>query len=116
MKNIAKPVPVYHLVHETAAQVSPRSAPQPAGRRLSIVVLPFLNLSRDPEQEYFVDGATESLTTELSRIAGSFVIARNTAFSYKGKLADVKPTNSACAMCSKAASRPPARGSASAPS
>jgi TolB-like protein/class 3 adenylate cyclase/tetratricopeptide (TPR) repeat protein len=53
--------------------------------RLSIVVLPFANLSSDPEQEYFSDGITEDLTTDLSRISGSFVIARNTAFSYKGK-------------------------------
>jgi hypothetical protein len=52
---------------------------------LSIVVLPFANLGGDPEQEYFVDGVTESLTTDLSRISGSFVIARNTAFTYKGK-------------------------------
>jgi TolB-like protein len=49
--------------------------------RLSIVVLPFANLGGDPEQEYFVDGVTESLTTDLSRISGAFVIARNTAFT-----------------------------------
>jgi TolB-like protein len=54
------------------------------------VVLPFTNLSGDPEQEYFVDGVTESLTSDLSRIAGSFVIARNTAFTYKGKPFNVK--------------------------
>jgi TolB-like protein len=53
-------------------------------------VLPFSNIGGDPEQEYFVDGVTESLTTDLSRIRGSFVIARNTAFTYKGKSADVK--------------------------
>jgi TolB-like protein/Tfp pilus assembly protein PilF len=58
--------------------------------RLSIVVLPFANLSRDPEQEYFVDGVTESLTTDLSRISGSFVIGRHTAFTYKGKAVDLK--------------------------
>ncbi len=58
--------------------------------RLSIVVLPFANIGGDPEQEYFVDGVTESLTTDLSRISGSFVIARNTAFTYKGKPVDVK--------------------------
>ncbi|HXP03849.1 MAG TPA: adenylate/guanylate cyclase domain-containing protein [Stellaceae bacterium] len=58
--------------------------------RLSIVVLPFENLSRDPDQDYFADGITEDLTTDLSRIAGSFVIARNTAFTYKGKSVDVK--------------------------
>ena len=51
---------------------------------LSIVVLPFANLSGDPAQDYFADGVTENLTTELSRIKDSFVIARNTAFTYKG--------------------------------
>jgi TolB-like protein len=60
------------------------ASPQPA-RRLSIVVLPFANLSGDPEQDYFADGVTESLTTDLSRISGSFVIARNTAFAFKEK-------------------------------
>jgi TolB-like protein len=54
------------------------------------VVLPFLNLSDDPEQEYLADGITDDLTTDLSRIAGSFVIARNGAFTYKGKPAEVK--------------------------
>jgi len=57
---------------------------------LSFVVLPFDNLSRDPDQEYFADGITDDLTTDLSRISGSFVIARNTAFTYKGKPVDVK--------------------------
>ena len=52
---------------------------------LSIVVLPFTNLSGDPAQDYFADGVTENLTTDLSRIRGSFVIAHNTAFTYKGK-------------------------------
>jgi hypothetical protein len=58
--------------------------------RLSLVVLPFANIGGDPEQEYFADGVTESLTTDLSRISGAFVIARNTAFAYKGKAGDVK--------------------------
>jgi adenylate cyclase len=58
--------------------------------RLSLVALPFANLSGDPEQEYFADGITDDLTTDLSHLAGSFVIARNTAFSYKGKPVDVK--------------------------
>ena len=53
-------------------------------------MLPFANIGGDPEQDYFVDGVTESLTTDLSRIAGSFVIARNTAFTFKGKAVDVK--------------------------
>jgi len=58
--------------------------------RLSIVVLPFTNLSSDPSQNYFADGITENLTTDLSRIRNSFVIARNTAFTFKGKSIDTK--------------------------
>jgi TolB-like protein len=58
--------------------------------RLSLVVLPFANLGNDPDQEYFVDAITDDLTTDLSRISGSVVIARTTAFTYKGKAADVK--------------------------
>jgi TolB-like protein len=65
-------------------------ATQTPAARLSIVVLPFANLSDDPEQDYFADGVTESLTTDLSHIAGSFVIARNTAFTFKGKAVGVK--------------------------
>jgi adenylate cyclase len=63
--------------------------PAQAGH-FSIVALPFANLSGDPSQDYFADGVTENLTTELSRIKDSFVIARNTAFSYKGKSVDAK--------------------------
>jgi TolB-like protein len=73
--------------NETAGPVE-RTADTPP--RLSIVVLPFANLSGDREQDYFVDGVTESLTTDLSRIAGSFVIARNSAVSYKGGAVDVR--------------------------
>jgi adenylate cyclase len=61
-----------------------------APAHLSIVVLPFANLSGNPSQDYFADGVTENLTTALSRIPGSFVIARNTAFTYKGKSIDAK--------------------------
>jgi adenylate cyclase len=57
---------------------------------LSIVVLPFTNLSGDPSQDYFADGVTENLTTDLSRIKDSFVIAPNTAFTFKGKSVDAK--------------------------
>jgi adenylate cyclase len=63
------------------------STPAP---RLSFVVLPFANLSNDPDQEYFADVITDDLTTDLSRISDSFVIARTTAFTYKGKAIDVK--------------------------
>ena len=62
----------------------------PEAARLSLVVLPFANLSNDPNQDYFADGITENLTTDLSRIRGSFVIARNTAFTFKGKNIDAK--------------------------
>lgn len=57
---------------------------------LSVIVLPFANIGGDPAQDYFVDGVTESLTTDLSRIAGSFVIGRNTAFTFKGKAVDAR--------------------------
>jgi TolB-like protein len=74
---------------------APRAQRPPAAEvksapRLSIVVLPFSNLSNDPDQEYFADGITDDLTTDLSRISGSFVIARTTAFTYRGKPIDVK--------------------------
>ena len=59
-------------------------------RHLSLVVLPFANLSNDPAQDYFADGVTESLTTDLSRLSGAFVIARNTAFTFKGKNVDAR--------------------------
>jgi adenylate cyclase len=62
----------------------------PRAPRLSIVVLPFLNLSNDPEQEYFADGVSDDLTTDLSRISGSLVIARSSALTYKGKSVNAK--------------------------
>ena len=94
LKNIAEPVRVYSLQVGVATQPQPtvqaKLPSDSASPRLSIVVLPFANIGGDPEQEYFVDGVTESLTTDLSRIAGSFVIGRNTAFTYKGKAVDLK--------------------------
>ena len=65
-------------------------APPLAAQRLSIVVLPFANLSGDPAQDYLADALTDELTTGLARIRDSFVIARNTAFTYKGKPVDAK--------------------------
>ena len=93
LKNIAEPIRVYSLQVGAPAQAKPVSAPAPEKTmppRLSIVVLPFANIGGDPEQEHFVDGVTESLTTDLSRIRGAVVIARNTAFTYKGKALDAK--------------------------
>jgi TolB-like protein/class 3 adenylate cyclase len=93
LKNIAEPVRAYSLEVGAPAVVklAPVPAPEKSGPpRLSMVVLPFANIGGDLEQEHFVDGVTESLTTDLSRIRGAVVIARNTAFSYKGKPLDVK--------------------------
>ena len=93
LKNIIRPVRAYAVVLDRPL---PRTADsgtmkaQSSAPRLSIVVLPFANIGGDPEQDYFVDGVTESLTTDLSRISGAFVIARNTAFTLKGKAIDVK--------------------------
>ena len=88
LKNISRPVRAYAVSPKAD---SDRAIPLLASApRLSIVVLPFANISGDPEQEYFVDGVTESLTTDLSLIAGAFVIARNTAFTFKGKAVDAK--------------------------
>jgi DNA-binding winged helix-turn-helix (wHTH) protein len=71
-------------------QDTDQSAARPVVPRLSIVVLPFTNFSNDPELEHFADGITDDLTTDLSRISGGFVIARNTAFTFQGKPVDVK--------------------------
>src|SRR5271165_100006 len=75
--------------YRTAPVVATAPAPAEAAH-LSIVVLPFTNLSNDTSQDYFADGVTENLTTELSHIHNSFVIARNTAFSFKGKNVDAR--------------------------
>jgi adenylate cyclase len=97
VKNIARPVRVYALRPEAVADlpataVSPDTAAAEPGvaPRLSIVVLPFTNLSNDPEQQYVADGITEDLTTDLSRLANMFVISRNTAFTYRNKPIDTK--------------------------
>jgi adenylate cyclase len=97
VKNIARPVRVYALRPGAVADLPAPSVPsapaisQPAvAPRLSIVVLPFANLSNDPEQQYFADGITDDLTTDLSRIEGMLVISRNTAFTYQVKRVDTK--------------------------
>jgi adenylate cyclase len=86
LKNMAEPVRVY--------RVTGAHAPSPAGRiappsRLSIAVLPFTNMSGDPEQEYFSDGITEDIITDLSRVSALSVVSRNTVFTFKGKPVDI---------------------------
>jgi TolB-like protein/class 3 adenylate cyclase len=93
LKNIAEPIRVYSFEVGQLARAKPLpvSAPEKSvPPRLSMVVLPFANIGGDPEQEHFVDGVTESLTTDLSRIQSAVVIGRNTAFTYKGKPVDAK--------------------------
>ena len=97
VKNIARPVRVYALGPEViaalpTASVQPTTSNSPplVAPRLSIVVLPFANLSNDPDQQYFADGITEDVTTDLSRLAGMMVISRNTAFTYQNKRIDTK--------------------------
>jgi TolB-like protein/class 3 adenylate cyclase/Flp pilus assembly protein TadD len=94
LKNIARPVRAYELKidSESHAEVSLSSVAKGAKSppHLSIVVLPFANLAGDAEQDYFVDGVTESLTTDLSRMSGMLVIGRNTAFTYKNRPVDAK--------------------------
>src|SRR5262249_29569008 len=96
-KNMARAVRVYALRPQAVAALpAPSFLPTPpisqpaVAPRLSIVVLPFTNLGNDPEQQYFADGITEDLTTDLSRIPDMFVISRNSAFAYQGKRVDTK--------------------------
>jgi len=97
VKNIARPVRVYAL-HPGAAGDRPVSnapiarlvAQSTGAPRLSIVVLPFANMSNDPEQQYVADGITEDLTTDLSRIVGMVVISRTTAFTYRNRPIDAR--------------------------
>ena len=91
LKNIAQPIRVYRISGEQL--VAPRASIRPAlalPEKPSIAVLPFQNLSGDPEQEYFADGMVEEIITGLSRFSWLFVIARNSSFTYKGRAVDVR--------------------------
>jgi TolB-like protein len=88
LKNIARPVRVYH-VWISGAEARVRST-LALPDKPSIAVLPFHNMSGDPEQEYFADGMVEDIITALSRFHNLFVIARNSSFTYKGRAVDVK--------------------------
>ena len=94
VKNIARPIGVHRVsLVENAAPIAIKGAAD-AGKihanRPSIAVLPFVNMSGDPEQEYFADGISEDIITGLSKLRWFFVIARNSSFAYKGKAVDVK--------------------------
>jgi adenylate cyclase len=93
VKNIARPVRVYRVRETGTASKSPLTPappPLPLPEKPSIAVLPFANMSGDPEQEYFADGMVEEITTALSKVRWFFVIARNSAFTYKDCAVDVK--------------------------
>ncbi len=92
MKNIAKPVRVYRLAsgHPHEDRFAHPAKPPPLPDKPSIAVLPFDNMSGDAEQEYFSDGITEDIITELSRFSSLFVIARNSSFAFKGESVDVR--------------------------
>jgi TolB-like protein/Tfp pilus assembly protein PilF len=86
LKNIVRPVRVYRVRLKGATKAAPAQHPH----KPSIAILPFNNMSGDPEQEYFADGMVEEITTALSRTRWLFVIARNSSFTYKGRAVDVK--------------------------
>ena len=90
LKNIGRPIRAYRVAMERRADAADEPAPLPLPDKPSIAVLPFANMSGDPEQEYFADGMVEEITTALSRIRWLFVIARNSSFTYKGQAIDVK--------------------------
>jgi adenylate cyclase len=92
VKNIARPVRVYRVRDARGGESTPAPAPPalPLPDKPSIAVLPFANMSGDPEQEYFADGMVEEIITALSRIRWLFVIARNSTFTYKGEAIDLK--------------------------
>jgi adenylate cyclase len=92
VKNIEEPVRAYAAIcaENTAIIAAPKDTPPPLPDKPSIAVLPFENMSGDPEQEYFADGMVEEIITALSRFKSLFVIARNSSFTFKGKAVDVK--------------------------
>jgi adenylate cyclase len=92
VKNIARPVRVYRVgdVGTAKSPSAPGSSPPPLPDKPSVAVLPFANMSNDPEQEFFADGIAEDVITALSRYPFLFVIARNSSFTYKGRVVDVK--------------------------
>jgi TolB-like protein/class 3 adenylate cyclase len=90
LKDIARPVRAYRVVTTAGSSVTHASSGPPLPDKPSIAVLPFANITGDPEQEYFADGMVDEIITALSRIRWLFVIAQNSSFSYKGQSPDVK--------------------------
>ena len=90
LRNIARPVRAYRVAMERCVEVAKEPASLPLPDKPSIAVLPFQNMTGDAEQEYFVDGMVEEITTAIARLPWLFVIARNSSFFYKGKAIDVK--------------------------
>jgi TolB-like protein len=90
LKNIARPVRVYRIGARPSQPPAAETTALPLPDKPSIAVLPFANMSGDPEQEYFADGMVEEIITALSRIRWLFVIARNSSFTYKGQAVDMK--------------------------
>jgi adenylate cyclase len=92
VKNVAEPLRVYRIAGDgpTAASIPPTAETLALPDKPSIAILPFTNMSGDPEQEYFADGVSEDIITALSRVRWFFVIARNSSFAYKGQATDVK--------------------------
>jgi adenylate cyclase len=90
VKNIERPVHIWNWSPEGGIDAASGALPQPSPNRPSIAVLPFDNMSGDPEQGYFADGITEDIITDLSKVSGLFVIARNSSFAYKGSAPDIR--------------------------
>jgi adenylate cyclase len=90
VKNIAEPVRIYNVIMDAGEERLPAGAEGGGNENTSIIVLPFINMSGDTDQEYFSDGLTEDLITDLSKISNLFVIARNSAFTYKGKAVNIQ--------------------------
>jgi adenylate cyclase len=100
IKNTTRPVRTYGVALGASSRAAlPVAAPLPLPDKPSLAVLPFQNMSGDPEQEYFADGMVEEIITALSRIPWLFVIARNSTFTYKGQVIDVKRVGHELGVC-----------------
>ena len=90
LKNIAGPVRAYRVLVDGAGRSTTLNTDAARSQKPSIAVLPFANMSGDPEQEYFSDGASDDIVTDMSRLSSLYVIARNSSFTYKGRVVKVQ--------------------------